>query len=50
MSDTTTIEVYNVTWRRLNARKQPGESFDDVIRRLLAADGSEEIEEMSARS
>ena len=32
----TTIEVEDETWSRLNGRKQrPGESFDDVVNRLL---------------
>lgn len=33
--DTTTIQIDADTWRALNSRKNPGESFDDVIRRLL---------------
>lgn len=28
---TTTIEVSHETWRQLSFRKEPGESFDDVI-------------------
>jgi predicted CopG family antitoxin len=36
MADTTTIEIHSSTWRQLNARKNPGDSFDDVISRLLA--------------
>ncbi len=35
MADSTTIEVKNETWRELNSRKEPGDSFDDVIQRLL---------------
>lgn len=32
----TNIEVYRETWRRLNSLKQgPGDSFDDVINRLI---------------
>lgn len=35
-NNTTTIEVQRETWKELNARKEgPGDSFDDVIRRLL---------------
>lgn len=30
---TTTIEVSDETWTRLNQQKKPGESFDDVIQR-----------------
>jgi len=33
--DTTTIEVKKSTWQELNALKEPGDSFDDVIRREL---------------
>jgi predicted CopG family antitoxin len=33
--DTTAVNVDTRTWRRLNARKRPGESFDDVVDRLL---------------
>lgn len=39
--DTTTIEVKVTTYQALNGRKLPGDSFDDVIQRLLSdADGS----------
>lgn len=38
MADTTTIEVKTQTWKELNMRKEPGESFDDVIQRLLDVD------------
>lgn len=32
----TNIEVYRKTWRRLNMLKEhPGDSFDDVINRLI---------------
>ena len=31
----TTIHVKNDTWKRLNRLKMPGESMDDVVRRLL---------------
>jgi hypothetical protein len=31
----TTIEVKETTWQALNVRKTPGDSFDDVIQRLL---------------
>ncbi len=34
---TTTIEVQTETWRQLNLRKDPGESFDDVISDLMTA-------------
>lgn len=29
------IRVRPQTWQELNARKRPGESFDDVLRRIL---------------
>lgn len=32
----TNIEIYRDTWRRLNSLKEgPGDSFDDVINRLI---------------
>lgn len=31
----THIRVTEETWKRLNQRKGPGDSFDDVITRLL---------------
>lgn len=40
----TTVEVSDTTWRKLNSRKMmAGESFDDVIRRLLHE--TDEVEE-----
>lgn len=38
MSETTTIHVRDETWRRLDERKDRGESFDDVIQQLLDTD------------
>ena len=35
MDDATTITIEKRTWKRLNSRKEPGESFDDVVDRLL---------------
>jgi len=32
----TRVRVSKETWRRLNARKEPGDSFDDVLDRLLS--------------
>jgi predicted CopG family antitoxin len=29
------VKVDEDTWRRLNARKRPGDSFEDVIERML---------------
>lgn len=31
----TNIEIDVETWRYLNGKKQPGDSFDDVLRREL---------------
>ena len=38
--DRTSIQISRETWRALNQRKEPGDSFDDVIQRVL----SEEIQ------
>jgi predicted CopG family antitoxin len=39
MPDTTTIKISRETWRELNHRKRgPGDTFDDVVQRLLAAE------------
>lgn len=35
MAETTTITIEKTTWKRLNSRKEPGESFEDVVERLL---------------
>jgi len=32
------IRVTDDTWKRLNRRKEPGDSFEDVIKRLLEED------------
>jgi predicted CopG family antitoxin len=34
-TDRTTVNVKNETWKRLMLRKEPGDSFDDVIQSLL---------------
>lgn len=34
-SDKTTIEIRRSTWRRLNAVKEPGDSFDTALNRVL---------------
>lgn len=34
----TTVEVSDETWRKLNRRKNPGETFDKVIADLLAGE------------
>lgn len=33
--ETTTVTVSKDTWKELHLRKDPGDSFDDVIRDLL---------------
>jgi len=35
MAVTTTIQIDEDTWKELNGRKAPGETFDDVVNRLL---------------
>lgn len=40
----TTIHVSNETWKRLLMRKEPGDSFDDVL-----ADALDELEELQHR-
>ena len=35
--EVTSIEVKKSTWKTLNQQKEPGDSFDDVIQRLLHA-------------
>lgn len=35
MPKDTTIGVNKGTWRRLNSLKEPGDSFEDVINRLI---------------
>lgn len=39
--ETTTIEIGPDTWRFLNAKKQPGDSFDDVLQRELGIGSSD---------
>ena len=33
----TNIEITQQTWKRLNSRKESGDSFDDVVVKLLDA-------------
>lgn len=42
-NDGTNIRVSDEMWERLNRRKRPGESFNDVLERLL--NRLDEIEE-----
>lgn len=39
MDEDPHIRVSTENWRRLNAQKAPGDTFDDVIGRLLDAQG-----------
>lgn len=41
------VKVSEETWRRLNARKAPGDSFEDVIQELLDGCGEDELLEQS---
>lgn len=41
MPSDTTIGISTEAWRRLNALKQPGDGFDDVILRLTGGDTTE---------
>jgi len=38
------IRVSEETWTRLNRRKGPGDSFDDVLRELLEEEETREAE------
>jgi predicted CopG family antitoxin len=38
MSDTTTIMISKKTWRKLNTKKDVGETFDDVLEKMLKND------------
>lgn len=35
---TQAIKVSSETWRDLNAMKEPGDTFEDVVRRLLESE------------
>jgi predicted CopG family antitoxin len=41
MADITTIQIRAETWRELNQQKEPGDTFDDVIQRLLHGGGED---------
>jgi len=43
-NDVTTIKVKGETWKRLNQLKEPGDSFDEVIQKLLKQDAEEDNE------
>lgn len=48
MAETTTIEITKSRWKELNGRKEPGDSFDDVIRRLLEEDQGDDVDAQKA--
>jgi len=39
----TNIPVSDEVWKQLNIRKEPGESFDDVLRRELGLDTTSDL-------
>lgn len=41
MSDNTTIGISRETWKALNSRKEVGDSFEDVLRRILGLEEEE---------
>jgi len=41
MSSETQIRVSNENWKRINRAREPGETFDDALQRLLTDDGGE---------
>ena len=43
-SSTEAIKISPENWRRLNAKKNPGDTFDDVVSRLLDEHGEALIE------
>lgn len=40
MASDTTITVSRDTWEKLHRRKAPGDSFDDVVSRLIKSEES----------
>lgn len=47
MGDDTTVRISNETWHRLNDRKGPGVSFDEIINQLLDEAESDEDDDRS---
>lgn len=45
--EVTSIEVKKSTWKTLNRQKEPGDSFDDVVQRLLARPERGEVPEQA---
>lgn len=50
--DVTTIKVKTGTWKRLNQMKEPGDSFDEILKRLLneVEDNPDDCENPTATS
>ena len=40
----TSVQIKHNTWRTLHEMKGPGDSFDDVIQRLLTSHSGPEVE------
>jgi predicted CopG family antitoxin len=49
--ETITVEMKETTWRKLNLLKQPGDSFDDVVDRLVESgdEYQDRLDELSDR-
>ncbi|WP_254768268.1 hypothetical protein [Salinilacihabitans rarus] len=45
MSSDTRIRVSEENWKRINRAREPGETFDDTLQRLLDGDSDEPVEE-----
>jgi len=45
----TTVQIQAETWQELNRRKKPGDTFDDVIQRLLHGEDESSKSEERAR-
>lgn len=46
MTDKTNIEIHRSTWQRLNGVKEPGDSFDDALNRVLNVYGEQRGEHL----
>jgi len=47
LSERVTIQVSREVWEYLHSQKGPGDSFDDVLRRLLFGEKAVEVPEPS---
>ena len=41
MASKQRVPVSRETWKQLNSKKEPGDTFDDVLERLLDESGTE---------